>query len=129
MHFDVCSLRDLLPLQLCCCCRVARLSLLETANRKPPAKKLINFHNPVMPVSITLIDARSVEAHNCRSDRGDTGTQIGKTENHIGFQICKPINAKIPMPPFGFDRGHLWLETLPTSLRVDITRWALQGLL
>ena len=36
----------------------------------------------------------SVEARNCRSDRKETGTQIGqigKTENHIGYQIRKPV--------------------------------------
>ena len=39
--------------------------------------------------------SRSVEAHNCRSDRRETGTQIGqrgKTENCIGYQIRKPVN-------------------------------------
>ena len=38
--------------------------------------------------------SRSVEAHNCRSDRRETGTQIGhigKTENRIGYQIRKPV--------------------------------------
>ena len=36
-----------------------------------------------------------MEAHNCRSDRRETGTQIGqrgKTENRIGYQIRKPVN-------------------------------------
>ena len=36
--------------------------------------------------------SRSVEARNCRSDRRETGTQIGligKTENRIGYQILK----------------------------------------
>ena len=35
-----------------------------------------------------------MEARNCRSDRRETGTQIGqigKTENHIGYQIRKPV--------------------------------------
>ena len=38
--------------------------------------------------------SRSVEAHNCRSDRRETGTQIGhigKIENRIGYQIRKPV--------------------------------------
>ena len=35
---------------------------------------------------------RSVEAHNCRSDREEITAQIGKTENHIGYQIRKPIS-------------------------------------
>ena len=38
--------------------------------------------------------SRSVEAHNCRSDRRETGTQIGhigKTENRFGYQIRKPV--------------------------------------
>ena len=37
--------------------------------------------------------SRSVEARNCRSDRRETGTQIGqigKIENRIGYQIRKP---------------------------------------
>ena len=39
--------------------------------------------------------SRSVEARNCRPDRGETGTQIsqiGKTENCIEYQIRKPVN-------------------------------------
>ena len=39
--------------------------------------------------------SRSVEARNCRSDRRETGTQIGligKTENRIGYQILKPVS-------------------------------------
>ena len=39
--------------------------------------------------------SRSVEARNCRSDRRETGTQIGligKTENRIGYQIRKPVS-------------------------------------
>ena len=38
--------------------------------------------------------SRSVEAHNCRSDRRETGTQIGhigKTGNRFGYQIRKPV--------------------------------------
>ena len=38
---------------------------------------------------------RSVEERNCRSDRRETGTQIGqigKTENRIGYQVRKPVN-------------------------------------
>ena len=37
--------------------------------------------------------SRLVEARNCRSDRRETGTQIGqirKIENRIGYQIRKP---------------------------------------
>ena len=37
--------------------------------------------------------SRSVEARNCRSDRRETGTQIGqigKIGNRIGYQIRKP---------------------------------------
>ena len=36
-----------------------------------------------------------MEARNCRSDRRETGTQIGqigKTENRIGYQIRKPVS-------------------------------------
>ena len=36
-----------------------------------------------------------MEAPNCRSDRRETGTQIGqigKTENRIGCQIQKPVS-------------------------------------
>ena len=39
--------------------------------------------------------SRSVEARNCRSDRRETGTQIGqigKTKNRIGYQIRKPVS-------------------------------------
>ena len=39
--------------------------------------------------------SRSVEARNCRSDRRETGTQIGligKTENRIGYQTRKPVS-------------------------------------
>ena len=39
--------------------------------------------------------SRSVETRNCRSDRRETGTQIGqigKTENRIGYQIRKPVS-------------------------------------
>ena len=49
-------------------------------------------------VSITFAFScysRSVEARNCRSDRRETGTQIGqigKTENRIGYQIRKPVS-------------------------------------
>ena len=49
-------------------------------------------------VSITFAFScysRSVKARNCRSDRRETGTQIGqigKTENRNGYQIRKPIN-------------------------------------
>ena len=38
--------------------------------------------------------SRSVEARNCRSNRKETGTQIGqigKIENRIGYQIRKPF--------------------------------------
>ena len=38
--------------------------------------------------------SRSVGARSCRSGRRKTGTQIGligKTENHIGYQIRKPV--------------------------------------
>ena len=38
--------------------------------------------------------SRSVGARSCRSGRRETGTQIGligKTENHIGYQIRKPV--------------------------------------
>lgn len=34
--------------------------------------------------------SRSVEAHTCRSDQGETGNQTGKPENHIEYQIRKP---------------------------------------
>ena len=40
-------------------------------------------------------DQWSMEAPNCRSDRRETGTQvgkIGKTENHIGYQIRKSVS-------------------------------------
>ena len=30
--------------------------------------------------------SRSVEAHNCHSDQRETGTQIGKTKNHIDIK-------------------------------------------
>ena len=36
-----------------------------------------------------------MEERNCRSDRRETGTQIGqigKTENRIGYQVRKPVN-------------------------------------
>ena len=33
--------------------------------------------------------SRSLEAHNCPLDGRETETQIGKTENHIGYQIQK----------------------------------------
>ena len=36
-----------------------------------------------------------MKARNCRSDRRETGTQIGqigKTENRIGYQIRKPVS-------------------------------------
>ena len=36
-----------------------------------------------------------MEARNCRSDRRETGTQIGqigKSENRIGYQIRKPVS-------------------------------------
>ena len=39
--------------------------------------------------------SRSVEARNCRSDRRETGTQIdqiGKTGNHVEYEIRKPVN-------------------------------------
>ena len=39
--------------------------------------------------------SRSVEARNCRSDRRETGTQIGqirKTKNRIGYKIRKPVS-------------------------------------
>ena len=39
--------------------------------------------------------SRSVEVRNCRSDRRETGTQIGqigKTENRIGYQIQEPVS-------------------------------------
>ena len=39
--------------------------------------------------------SRSVEVRNCRSNRRETGTQIGqirKTENRIGYQIRKPVS-------------------------------------
>ena len=39
--------------------------------------------------------SRSVDARNCRSDRRETGTQIGqigKTKNRIGYKIRKPVN-------------------------------------
>ena len=44
---------------------------------------------------IPIRDQWSMEAPNCRSDRRETGTQvgkIGKTENHIGYQIRKPVS-------------------------------------
>ena len=36
-------------------------------------------------------NSRSVEAHNGRLNRRETGIQIGKSENHIGNQIWRPI--------------------------------------
>ena len=50
-------------------------------------------------VSITFAFSccsRSVEGRTCRSDRRETGNQIGqigKTENSIGYQIWKPVNT------------------------------------
>ena len=35
---------------------------------------------------------RPVEAKNCRLNRIGTGIQIGKTENHIRYQIRKPMS-------------------------------------
>ena len=35
---------------------------------------------------------RPVEAKNCRLNRIGTGIQIGKTENHIRYQIQKPMS-------------------------------------
>ena len=37
--------------------------------------------------------SRSVEVHNFRPDRGETGTQKGKYSNHIAYQISKPIST------------------------------------
>ena len=37
--------------------------------------------------------SRSVEALNCRSDREETRSQVGKTENHIGYQIWEAIGC------------------------------------
>ena len=58
--------------------------------------KPINF---LILVIKTVIDPiqwwiilRSVEVHNCRSDWRGTGSQIGKNENHIRYQIQKAIS-------------------------------------
>lgn len=75
-------------------------------NQYPHAKlsKLIFFHIPVIK---TLFDSmqwwqvehmevsclfESVVAHNCCSDGSETRTQKGRDENHIGYQIWKPIS-------------------------------------
>ena len=72
-------------------------------HRKPHAKPT-NFHILVVKTLINPIQRwqlkqngfhgyeRPVEAKNCRSNRRGTGIQIGKTENHIGYQIKKPIS-------------------------------------
>ena len=42
-----------------------------------------------------LAAIQDVEERNCRSDRRETGTQIGqigKTENRIGYQVREPVN-------------------------------------
>ena len=87
-------------------------SLLETAkrrknhpkpeNRKPHAKlskpATRRLTKDPCDISIGLLvsgNSRSVEARNCRSDRRETGTQIGqigKTENRIGYQIRQPFS-------------------------------------
>ena len=72
-------------------------------NRKPHAKP-INFNIPVIKSLIVRCSgelwsikrfrgySRSVEANNGRSDLIQIGTQRGKTENHIGYQIRKLIS-------------------------------------
>ena len=52
------------------------------------------FANLVAVTHSSQYHLRLGEARNCRSDRRETGTQIGqigKTENHIGYQIRKPV--------------------------------------
>ena len=59
-----------------------------------------NFHIPVIKTLINPIqsvtsgayrDFAAFQNHNCLSDRKKTGTKIGKIQNHIGYQIWKPI--------------------------------------
>ena len=60
--------------------------------------------------------SRSVEARNCRSDRRETGTEIGqtgKTENRIGYQIffVKTENQMLKDGKYANRNEHLNRET------------------
>ena len=91
-------------------CSLLSRTLREAVPSPPPSPGGVRLHVGYLGIAATFqlvchiflsitfafsCYSRSMEAHNCRSDRRETGTPTSsnrKTENRIEFQIRKSVN-------------------------------------